>query len=337
MSSTTKRMDAKQLIDFSVDYYEILDLVRDNVPNGSTPAERRVLSDILDRAYQGACRRYHPDYNPHLSNAEELFRLAIRAHTILSDPIARRYYDSGGKDKSRTIEIDGKRYEINWDDLGFYRPGTTADSVGFGLFVALSERKNELGITPAFYPELPQHNYEWDFAVPDMNVKLAISLVPDEDDVRRLTTGGDIGHSLPFKIYICFPRACPYFFKDKDEVHQVGDRTIIMSGRIQKAMYVDYDLLETTTLHTAQEFVSGDKVKEALRDLRDGSLQKRQQEKDKEAGVLNWLDTKTMKEVEAERLRAILRRKTPQVKYDPYASDFLKRVGQQQVDTSEES
>lgn len=332
MSSTTKRMDAKKLVDFSVDYYDILGLVRENVPLGTTPADKRVLADILDRAYQGACRRYHPDYNPGLENAEELFKLAIRAHTILSDPIARRYYDSGGADKSRSIEIDGKRYEIDWDDLGYYRPGTTADSVGYGLFVALTERKSELGIVPAFYPELPQHNYEWDFAVPDMGIKLAISLVPDEEDVRRLTTGSDIGHALPFKIYICFPRACPYFFKSEEEVYQVGDRTIVMQGKLQKAMYVDYDLLETTTLQSAQDFVSGDGIKNALSDLRDGSLQKRQQEKDQQAGALNWLDTKTMKEVEAERLRAILRRKTPQVKYDPHASDFLQRIRKGQVD-----
>lgn len=325
-------MDAKKLVDFSVDYYDILGLVRENVPHGNTPSDRRVLSDMLDRAYQNSCRKYHPDYNPGLDNAEELFKLAIRAHTILSDPIARRYYDSGGADKSRTIEIDGKRYEIDWDDLGYYRPGTTADSVGYGLFVSLTERKNELGIVPAFYPELPQHNYEWDFAVPDMGVKLAISLVPDEEDVRRLTTGDDIGHALPFKIYICFPRACPYFFKSPEEVYQVGDRTVIMQGRLQKAMYVDYDLLETTTLQTAQDFVSGDGIKNALDALRDGSLQQQQKVKDQNAGALNWIDTQTMKEVEAERLRAILRRKTPVVKYDPNASDFLKRIGKQQVD-----
>ncbi len=329
-------MDAKKLIDFSVDYYAILGLIREEVPNGTTPAERRILSDILDRAYQNSCRKYHPDFNPGLENAEELFKLAIRAHTILSDPIARRYYDSAGKDQSRSIEIDGKRYEIDWDDLGYYRPGTTADSVGYGLFVLLSERKTELGIVPAFYPELPQHNYEWDFAVPDMNLKLTISLVPDEEDVRRLTTGCDIGHALPFKIYICFPRACPYFFKSEEEVHQVGEKTITLPGRLQKAMYVDYDLLETTTLQTAQDFISGDGVRDAIAALRDGSLQKIQQEKDQRAGALNWLDTKRMKEVEAERLREILRRKTPVMKYDPHASDFLQRIGKKQVDNPNE-
>lgn len=327
-------MDAKKLIDFSVDYYEVLNLEKENVPSGTSPAERRILADMLDRAYQNACRRYHPDYNPDLSNAEELFKLAIRAHTILSDPIAKRYYDSGGKDQSKSIEIDGKRYEIDWDDLGYYRPGTTADSVGYGLFVALSERKNELNISPAFFPELPQHNYEWDFAVPDMGVKLAISLVPDEEDVRRLTSGEDIGHALPFKIYICFPRACPYFFKDEAEVYKVGDREIVMSGRLKKAMYVDYDLLETTTLQTAHEFVVGTGIEQALADLRDGSLQKRQKDKDVQAGALNWMDTQQMKETEAERLRAILRRKTPHVKFDPHAADFLQRIPKEQVDNS---
>ncbi|MBS1722296.1 MAG: J domain-containing protein [Armatimonadetes bacterium] len=324
-------MDAKKLVDFEIDYYGVLGLTREGVPADSNPKDRRIAAEILDSAFNASARRCHPDLHRDVPGAEDMFKLVVRAHTILSDPIARRYYDSGGTDQSRSIEIDGKRYEIDWDDLGFYRPGTTADTVGHGLFCKLNERKKELNIVPAFFPELPQHNYEWDFMVPDMGVKLSVSLVPDEEDVRRLTSGSDVGRSLPFKIYVCFPRACPYFFKDDEEVHQVGDRTIVLPGRLKRTMYVDYDLLETTLLDTAHEFVTGDGVANALTKLRDGSLQAEQRQKDQQAGALNWLDTQALKAVETERLREIIRRKTPRQKYDPHAADFLGRIADTQV------
>lgn len=319
-------MDAKKLVNFDEDYYGILGIEPSGLPVDTDIASRRQAAAILERAYQSACRRYHPDVNRSDPDAESKFRLAIKAHTVLSDPIARRYYDSGGADRARTLEVDGKRYEIDWDDLGYYRPGTTADTVGYGLFFALAERKDELGIKPAFFPELPQHNYEWDFAVPDMGVKLAISIVPDEEDVRRLTSGEDAGKSLPFKIYLCFPRACPYLFKSEDEVYMVGDKEVVLPGRLVKSVYVDLELVETTVLDTAQEFVDGPGIVDAMGKLRDGSLISEQERRDREAGALNWMETDRLKQVEAERLRDALRHRTPRPKFDDGAADFLKRI-----------
>lgn len=324
--ASTRRLDAKKLVSFEEDYYGILGIDPAALPSGSEVAARREAAGILEKAYQTACRRYHPDVNRTDPDAEAKFRLAIKAHTVLSDPIARRYYDSKGTDKSRTLEMDGKRYEIDWEDLGYYRQGSTADTVGYGLFFAIAERKEELGIAPAFYPELPQHNYEWDFAVPDMGVKLTISIVPDEEDVRRLTSGDDAGRSLPFKIYLCFPRACPYLIKGDDEVYKAGDREIVMPGRLVRTIYVDLELVETTVLDTAQAFVEGPGIAEALCKLRDGSLVKEQEQRDREAGALNWLDTGSLKQAEADRLKDALRHRTPRPKFDPRAADFLKRI-----------
>jgi hypothetical protein len=324
--AATRRLDAKKLVSFEEDYYGILAVDPATLPSGSEVAARREAAGMLEKAYQAACRRYHPDVNRTDPDAEAKFRLAIKAHTVLSDPIARRYYDSKGADRSRTLEMDGKRYEIDWENLGYYRQGSTADTVGYGLFFALAERKDELGIKPAFFPELPQHNYEWDFAVPDIGVKLAISIVPDEDDVRRLTSGEDAGRSLPFKIYLCFPRACPYLIKGEDEVYKVGDREVVLPGKLLRTVYVDLELVETTVLDTAQAFVEGDGIAAAMAKLRDGTLLQEQELRDREAGAMNWLDTDALKQVEADRLKEALRHRTPKPKFDPGAADFLKRI-----------
>ena len=56
------------------DYYEILNL------------DKTAGSDQIKKAYRKVAMKYHPDRNPGDSSAEEKFKEAAEAYSILSDP-----------------------------------------------------------------------------------------------------------------------------------------------------------------------------------------------------------------------------------------------------------
>ena len=66
------------------DYYEIL-----GVNRGATPEE-------IKKAYRKLAVQYHPDKNPGDKTAEEKFKEASNAYSVLSDPEKRRMYDIRG-------------------------------------------------------------------------------------------------------------------------------------------------------------------------------------------------------------------------------------------------
>jgi molecular chaperone DnaJ len=68
-----------------LDYYEVLGVARD------------ASADQVKSAYRKAALRWHPDRNPDKKEeAEENFRLASEAYTVLSDPQKRPVYDRFG-------------------------------------------------------------------------------------------------------------------------------------------------------------------------------------------------------------------------------------------------
>jgi molecular chaperone DnaJ len=67
------------------DYYEIL-----GVERGADPA-------TLKRAYRRLALKYHPDKNPGDKEAEERFKEAAEAYSVLSDPDRRARYDRFGR------------------------------------------------------------------------------------------------------------------------------------------------------------------------------------------------------------------------------------------------
>ncbi len=66
------------------DYYEILGL------------SRKAGDAQIKKAYRGLARKHHPDANPEDPGAEERFKELTEAYEILSDPQARRAYDTYG-------------------------------------------------------------------------------------------------------------------------------------------------------------------------------------------------------------------------------------------------
>jgi len=71
------------------DYYEILGV------------DRNVDEQGLKKAYRRIALKYHPDRNPGDKEAEEKFKEAAEAYSVLSDPEKRRRYDLYGHDGLR--------------------------------------------------------------------------------------------------------------------------------------------------------------------------------------------------------------------------------------------
>ena len=66
------------------DYYEILGV------------SKNVSQDELKKAYRKVAMKYHPDRNPDNKEAEEKFKEAAEAYSILSDGEKRKSYDQFG-------------------------------------------------------------------------------------------------------------------------------------------------------------------------------------------------------------------------------------------------
>ena len=66
------------------DYYEVLGV------------DKNADADALKKAYRQLAKKYHPDANPGDKEAEQKFKEASEAYSVLSDPDKRRQYDQFG-------------------------------------------------------------------------------------------------------------------------------------------------------------------------------------------------------------------------------------------------
>jgi DnaJ-class molecular chaperone len=84
------------------DYYEVLAVSR-------TATDQEIKS-----AYRRLAVKYHPDKNPNDASAEEKFKEAAEAYSVLSDPEQRKRYDRFGHAEFRAARGAGA-----WGAPGF--------------------------------------------------------------------------------------------------------------------------------------------------------------------------------------------------------------------------
>ncbi len=308
--------DPKKIIDFNKNYYEILGIEKTSFPTSKTRENKIAITRLLEKAFRQKARTCHPDFG----GSKEQFLDIVRARRILEDDFLRRIYDQGYFEESKIVDqLTG--FEIDWDKVGTYRNGTPEDTVGYSLFLKICEVKDKLNLTPAFRPTTNEHNYVWDFVINDESekiTKLTISIVNDESEVLRLTSGEDIEKSLPFKIYICIPKAGLHMSRN-DNASLSPDGKIMANASISYISYQDIDLLETTLLEEAHEYVA-QSLENHLALFKKGEL------KANTKTNTNWLDTEKLKEFDNMKLSNILNLKSFIYKKDDKAADFIDKL-----------
>jgi len=314
----SNEFDPKKIIDFSKNYYEILGVLQEELPKGKSRDDKVHTSKILESAFRKKARVCHPDFG----GSKEAFLDIVRARRILEDHMLKKIYDQGYFEDFNVEGVgSGLGLDIDWTKIGTYRKGTPEDTIGFSIFLKLCERKEELGIVPAFFPESNEHNYEWDWAM--NKTKLVLSIVNDEDEVLRLTSGSDIEESLPFKIYLCIPRANLVMKRDNQEIITPHGKTLV-NGFIKQVSYSDITFLETTKLDTAMEYITNH-FKDDLSDYLMGkNLEKFADTKTPLS--TKWMNSDEMKKFDQNILSQILNMRAYEVVDDEKAADFLDKL-----------
>lgn len=305
--------DPKKIIDFSKDYYEILNISKNELPKGNSRDDKVHLSKILETAFRKKARVCHPDFG----GSDEAFLDIVRARRILEDPMLKKIYDQGYFEEFN-FEGVGLGLNVDWTKIGTYRKGTPEDTIGFNIFIKLCEKKEKLNLTPAFFPESNEHNYEWDWVLKESKLKLALSIVNDESEVLRLTSGTDVDNSLPFKIYLCIPRANLILRRDNQEIVNPFGKKMV-NGYIQQASYSDVTFLETTRLDKAMEYIEN-QFESDLNEYRDGELDKFLDNKNSST---KWMNSDEMKKYDNDILNQILNMRAYVIERDDKAADFL--------------
>ena len=309
----SKEFDPKNIIDFNKDYYSILGISKEDLPNNKTRQNKIEISQIIEKCFRKQARKAHPDFG----GTKETFLDLVRARRILEDPLLRRIYDQGHFDEFEITNITND-FSIDWNKVGTFRKGTPEDTIGFQLFLKICEKKDKLKIIPAFIPKTEEHNYEWDWVIDNKN-KLVLSIVNDEDEVLRLTNSDQIDNSLPFKIYICIPKTSLSFVRTEQKVLDPFGNALTQ-GSIGAVSYNDLDLLETTNLETALNYLEN-KLEFDLEKFRDGSLKL-----ETKAVETKWLDSNELKKFDKQSLSSILNMRSFEVNEDENAADFLSKI-----------
>ena len=311
----SNEFDPKKIIDFNKDYYFILGLAKEDLPTGKSRKDVIKTSEVLEKAFRVKARKCHPDFG----GSNEAFLDIVRARRILEDPLLKKIYDQGFFEEYVLVNEDDS-FKVDWAKIGTYRKGTPEDTIGFSLFLQLCDVKKELSLVPAFFPTTNEHNYEWDFVIEGQEkTKLVISVVNDENEVLRLTSNEDVEKALPFKIYICIPKANLFFIREENSVLTPDGKTLT-NGNITKAAYNDLDLLETTNLETANNYIKN-KLKTDLLKFSNGELKPTVK-----TNQARMMESEEMKQFDKNKLSEILNIRKFIFNNDVRAAEFLENI-----------
>lgn len=306
------KYDPKKIINFDKDYYSILGIEKNNLPKSNNRQNKIEISKIIEEAFRKRARKCHPDFG----GSNEEFLDLVRARRILEDPYLRKTYDQGYFDEFNIkSENENDLFQVDWQKIGNYRKGSPEDTVGFSLFFEICKNKEEMNLIPAFFPSTEEHNYEWDWVLKDSKFKLSLSLVNDENEVLRLTNSSELENSLPFKIYICIPQNNLNLKRKSKAVTDPHGKTLI-NGQIEMVNYSDINLLETTNLNVAKDYILN-KLKLDINLFFEGKLQLENTSETK------WLSTEQINKVDLEKLKSIINMRSFEVIDDEKASEFL--------------
>jgi curved DNA-binding protein CbpA len=323
----SEEFNPKKIIDFSIDYYNILGLTINDLPNGSSRQDRINTSEIIEKAFRKKARTCHPDFG----GSNEAFLNLVRARRILEDPLLKKIFDQGHFEE-REIEEALSDFQVDWSKIGTYRKGTPEDTIGFSLFNTICENIGKDILVPAFFPTSNEHNYEWDFVIKseEKNLqKLVISIVNDENEVLRLTSGEDLEKSLPFKIYICVPKASLSFLRKENAEYTPDGRTLV-NGYITKAIYNDLNLLETTDLETAHNFI----IESLTSDVQLINQGKTEKFQSKKGSQTKFMDSEVMKSYDKEKLSSIMNLRSFALFNNETAADFIDKIDKNDIKKS---
>ena len=325
----SKEFDPKKIIDFSKDYYNILGLVKETLPKGKNRQDKIELSKMLETAFRKMSRKCHPDFG----GSNEAFLDLVRARRIIEDPILKKIYDQGYFDEF-TLPDEENQFQVDWTKIGTYRPGTPEDTVGYSLFLKLCGVKEKLNLVPAFCPDHKEQNYEWDFVIKSDKKeihKLVISIVNDENEVLRLTNGNDLEQALPFKIYICIPKAGIVFSRAKDAVLGPNNK-ILANATINSVSFQDLNFCESTNLDFVNEYIDN-QLSIDLEKFHNGETESFIKNEIKETKLL---DLEAMKKFDDMKLNQILNLRSYEIVNDEEAANFIENIDKTSKKTSVE-
>tara|TARA_Y100000590_G_C15736887_1_gene1018836 strand:- start:1464 stop:2510 length:1047 start_codon:yes stop_codon:yes gene_type:complete len=124
------------------DYYDILNV------------DRNASDNDIKKAYRKVAMKYHPDKNPGNKSAEEKFKEAAEAYSVLSDSDKKNRYDQMGHQQYQQFGSQGQGFSggINVEDIFnsvFGGGGSFSDIFGGGQSRRRSYDGNDLKITIA--------------------------------------------------------------------------------------------------------------------------------------------------------------------------------------------
>ena len=262
------KKDILSKIDFSKDYYVILEIQKDDLIEGEDINTRRQNSKFLHEIYRTKAFKYHPDMAKDADEKKKyvnLFKDIVKAYTILSDPYMKKVYEKFHGNEELLPINDQDSFDIDWEQIGKFKKDSIENEIGSAIFMKI----NEILVIPHNTGHMPSdekyHNYVWDIEIKNFKKKLSISLIPDEDQVLSLTTKDKAISSLPFKIYIYFPQVQFVIDREDDEVIiDKKGKEIIYPGRIIGMKYFDHELYAGTNYDEVFDFIHSGKLEEEI-------------------------------------------------------------------------
>ena len=116
-----------------------------------------------------------------------------------------------------------------------------------------------------------------------------------------------------------------HFLREETKEYSMGGASYKLNGSLKAAIYSDINLLETTSLEEAKNYINNN-LENDLSSLRDGTLLQKQKEYDIQQNQSQWLSTDQVKDLDTQRLKAILLSKTFHTKRDETAGEFITSI-----------